>query len=97
MIRLNRGILAESLCRIGLHHQQGGSPLRELVCIQAKLTTPGAGSSQEFLRETRAKQGVVETPDEFNILVEFVVELVVSGRSAAMASLLEMGKLPSTI
>ena len=50
--------------------------LRELSGIQDYITLPGVGDSAPFLYTRGGKQGGVETPDQWNAFVDYVLESV---------------------
>ena len=54
--------------------------LREVSGMICSLSLPGAGPSERFDLERGGKQGGVETPEEFNIMLEAAPEDVVSRR-----------------
>ena len=51
--------------------------MRELSFMMARISLPNAGSSSWFSFRKGGKQGGVETPDSFNMLVEFAMEKLV--------------------
>eukprot|EP00973_Karenia_brevis_P080409 11156658-Karenia_brevis.AAC.1 len=48
--------------------------LRELSGLRAYISLPGAGSSHSFLYNRGGKQGGVETPDQWNALLDHMLE-----------------------
>ena len=52
--------------------------LRELTGLNAVMTIPNAGDTNSFPYSKGGKQGGVETPDEWNAVIDFLEPLVVS-------------------
>jgi hypothetical protein len=71
---IDHDMLCTALLKRGLHPQQVCCLLRELSGMMAQISIAGAGSTARFPLERGGKQGGVETPDEFNILVEVILE-----------------------
>jgi len=76
---MDHDVLQSALLRRGLHPRIVLGLLRELTSMQGAISIPGAGTSEKFAFQTGGKQGGVEMPDEWNMLLETVLgETVIS-------------------
>ena len=76
-----RRVIAMALASSGLHPELVCCLSGELSGLRANITIPGAGSTGRFPLERGGKQGGVETPDEFNILLQVILEPLVQSWS----------------
>ena len=74
---MQHAVVAHSLKRRGMSNGTVARILQELYDLQGILTVPGAGDTKPFPYTLGGKQGAVETPDVFNLVVEDVMEPVV--------------------
>ena len=78
---MDHGFLMSSLLRRGLPAHMTANLLRELFGFEAQIRLPNAGVSPPFRFDRGGKQGGVETPDQFNAMLEAIMEpAVVSWR-----------------
>ena len=71
---MDHELLVKGLLGRGLHPESVACLLRELSGMHADITIPGAGSTPRFPLERGGKQGGVETPDEFNLFIEHIID-----------------------
>lgn len=71
------GLLMNSLLRRGLPAHMVANLMRELLGFQAQIRLPNTGVRPPFRFDRGGKQGGVETPDQFNTLLEAIMEPVV--------------------
>ena len=75
---MNHEVVVKALQSSGMKTDMILSLMAELSGCTARISIPGAGSSDDFPLERGGKQGGVETPDLFNILMEQIVSPLVS-------------------
>ena len=66
-----------SMLSRGVTSLTAGLHLRELTALEAYITLPFVGKTKLFSFNTGGKQGGVETPDEWRILIDYVLEPLV--------------------
>lgn len=69
--------IAESMSQRGVSAGVTAAHLRELTGLHAFITLPGVGDTQKFCYSRGGKQGGLETPDQWNALVDHMLEPVV--------------------
>ena len=74
---MDHELLKEAMLKRGLHPRLVFGLLRELTDMKGHISIPSAGTSEPFDFRKGGKQGGVETPDEWNMLVEFLLEPLV--------------------
>ena len=62
--------IAAAMVRRGINPGMVAAHLRELSGLKAFITLPGVGDSPSFVYNKGGKQGGIETPDEWNILID---------------------------
>ena len=74
---INHESSATAVASRGIHAELVSCLMRELTGLQASITIPSASPTDRFTLEHGGKQGGVETPDEFNILIEHILAPIV--------------------
>jgi hypothetical protein len=74
---MDHDVLKAAMLSRGLHPRLVFGLLRELTEMKG-ISMPGAGTSESFHFGLGGKQGGVETPDEWNMLMESILEDVVN-------------------
>ena len=67
-----------ALLERGAHPHLVRAFLQEVTGFSCCISLPGAGLSEEFAFELGGKQGGIETPDVFNVLMEHALEVLVA-------------------
>lgn len=76
---MEHSLISESLLHRGVPVDQTAVMMRELSGVNAVITLPGAGTTESFSYSRDGKQDGVETPDQWNAAIDFIMEpLVVS-------------------
>ena len=70
--------MTKCLLRRGVHPQLVRAILREVSGMSGNIFLPGAGLSESFPFQCGGKQGGVETPEVFNIMMEYALEPLVA-------------------
>ena len=82
---INHGDLTKALAQRGMRPNLVRALLREVSFMKCNTTLPGASPSDRFPMCCGGKQGGIETPEEFNVMIEFVLQpLVDRGRHERM-------------
>eukprot|EP00973_Karenia_brevis_P047533 6597089-Karenia_brevis.AAC.1 len=82
--------ISEALRQRGVDSGVRALLLQELIGVKATMYVPGAGATSGFEFQCGGRQGGVETPDEFNALLEAAFgELIASWTSRGYGILLE--------
>ena len=63
-----------ALLRRGMHPRLFCVLLRELTSLKGRISIPGAGTAEPFNFASGGKQGGVETPGEWNFLIEHLMD-----------------------
>jgi hypothetical protein len=66
--------IVTSMSARGITAGMVGAHMRELCNMRAVITLPGAGDTQSFSYNKGGKQGGIETPDQWNMLVDHLME-----------------------
>eukprot|EP00959_Pyramimonas_sp_CCMP1952_P450125 9425033-Pyramimonas_sp.AAC.1 len=69
---MRHGRLSQALLARVVHPRMAAALLRELSNMRCNIALPGADPCERFPLEKGGKQGGVETPELFNIMLEVV-------------------------
>ena len=75
-------VIKDSLLGRGVKHHDVGLYMKELSCMKAHMVLPLVGRTEEFTYSGGGKQGGVETPDEWNAIIDWIMEPLVDSWTA---------------